>query len=80
MRLPNPNSAAARFASKKYTFARIRIRCSWVSRGKFANATSGAIDVLIITVPPARRPRNTSKRCAIIKFETLIKSATSTKY
>ena len=28
IRFPNPNSAAARFASKKYTFARIRIRCS----------------------------------------------------
>ena len=80
IRFPNPNSAAPRFAFKKYTFARIRIRCSWASRGKFANATSGVIDVLIITVPPARNPAKTSKRCAIIKFETLIKSAASTKY
>ena len=80
IRLPSPNSAAAAFAFKKNTRARIRIKCSCASRGRFANATSGAIDVFIITVPPGRRPLNTSKRWAIIKFETLIKSATSIKY
>ena len=55
IRFPNPNSAAAPFASKKYTFARRRIRCSCTVFGKFANATSGDIDVFIITVPPARK-------------------------
>ncbi len=77
---PNPNSRAARLASRKYTFARILIRCSCASFGRFANATSGAMDVFIITVPPARSPLKISKRWAIIKFETLMKSATSIKY